>query len=75
MFEEVVSQSNLPALPPSVWVNTTKNVTETFLEAELAEETHEFDAWSSLVLNVTIIGCLLLAYFVRRYQIYSLPER
>ena len=50
------------------------NVTESFLEAALAEEEHEFDAISALVLNITIIGCLLLAYYVKKYQIYYLPE-
>lgn len=59
-----------PSLAPTEFVN----VTEGFMEAELAEEEHEFDAISSLVLNITIIFCLLLAYFVKRYRIYSLPE-
>ena len=40
-----------------------------------AEEKHNFDAYTSLLLNVTIIGCLLLAYYVKANRIYSLPER
>jgi hypothetical protein len=60
----------LPSTSPTIY-----NATETFLEADLAAETHNYDAISSLVLNITIIGCLLLAYFVKRYQIYYLPER
>jgi Na+/glutamate symporter len=59
-----------PSLPPTAYVN----VTDGFIEAELAEEEHEFDAISSLVLNVTIIFCLLLAYFVKKYRFYYLPE-
>ena len=50
------------------------NITESFIEAEKAEEEHEFDAEAAFTLNVTIIGCLLLAYLIKRFQIYSLPE-
>jgi hypothetical protein len=60
---------------PDVTGNVTMNVTESFHEAELVEEEHIFDAQAALVLNVTIIGCLLLAYFVKRFRIYSLPGR
>ena len=52
----------------------TLNITDSFIEAELAEEEHEFDAISALFLNVVIIGCLLLAYFVKKFRIYYLPE-
>lgn len=58
-----------PTLPP-----TELNITDSIKEAELAEEEHEFDAISALALNLVIIGCLLLAYFVRKFRIYSLPE-
>jgi uncharacterized ion transporter superfamily protein YfcC len=44
------------------------------MEAQLAEETHEFDAISALALNLVIIGCLLLTYAVKKFRIYSLPE-
>lgn len=40
-----------------------------------AEEKHNSDAYTSLLLNVTLIGCLLLAYYVKVNRIYSLPER
>ena len=50
------------------------NATASFHEAELAEEEHIFDAISSLVLNITLIACLLTAYFVRHYRMYYLPE-
>lgn len=53
---------------------TKLNITESIKEAELAEEEHEFDAISALALNLVIIGCLLLAYFVKKFRIYSLPE-
>jgi len=39
-----------------------------------AEEEHAHDAITTLYLNVTIIGCLLLAYYVKRHKIYHLPE-
>jgi sodium/hydrogen exchanger 8 len=50
------------------------NATASFHEAELVEEEHVFDAISSLVLNITLIACLLMAYFVRRFRMYYLPE-
>lgn len=53
---------------------TATNLTESFIEAELAEEEHAFDARSALALNLVIIGCLLLAYFVKKFRIYYLPE-
>lgn len=62
--------SEVPSVAPSIYVN----LTDGFVQAELAEEEHEFDAISALVLNCTLIVCLLLAYFVKRYRIYYLPE-
>jgi len=50
------------------------NITESFIEAEKVEEEHEFDAEAAFILNLTIIACLLLAYTIRRFRIYSLPE-
>ena len=58
-----------PSGPP-----TQLNISESILQAELVEETHEFDALSALALNLVIIGCLLLAYAVKKFRIYSLPE-
>ena len=54
--------------------STTINITESFIEAEKAEEEHEFDAEAAFTLNLTIIACLLLAYVVKKFRIYSLPE-
>ena len=44
-------------------------------DIEAAEEEHNVDAYTSLLLNVTLIGCLMLAYYVKAYRIYCLPER
>jgi hypothetical protein len=35
---------------------------------------HERDAWTSLWLIFTLIGCLLLAYYVKKFRIYWFPE-
>lgn len=40
-----------------------------------AEEEHNSDAYTSLLLNVTLISCILLAYYVKANRIYALPER
>jgi hypothetical protein len=45
---------------------------ETMLD--IAEEEHEFDAVSALLINVTLIGCLLLSYYVKKFRLYALPE-
>ena len=39
-----------------------------------AEEIHEFDAYTALLLNVTLIGCVLLAYYIKINRIYYIPE-
>jgi len=46
----------------------------TSFTVEDSEEEHEFDARTAFLINVTLIGCLLLAYYVKRFRIYSLPE-
>ncbi len=67
--------SSLPTEFPSLANDTVAiNITESFKEAEKAEAEHAFDAQAAFTLNVTIIGCLLLAYVVKRFRIYSLPE-
>ena len=40
-----------------------------------AEELHEEDAYAAVFLNVTLIGCILLAYYIKKNRIYYLPER
>jgi len=70
-----MSSFEAPTEFPSLLTNDTViNITESFIEAAKAEKEHEFDAGAAFILNVTIIGCLLLAYVVKRFQIYSLPE-
>lgn len=39
-----------------------------------AEEIHEEDAYTALTLNVTLIICILLAYYVKANRIYHVPE-
>lgn len=41
---------------------------------EIAEEEHTYDAVTTLFINITLIGCLLLAYYVKKFRIYYLPE-
>jgi solute carrier family 9 (sodium/hydrogen exchanger), member 8 len=67
--------STTPTIAPTVNLTTTfAQITESFIEAEKAEEEHEFDAAAAFTLNLTIICCLLLAYVVKKFRIYSLPE-
>ena len=40
-----------------------------------AEEVHEEDAYAAVFLNVTLIGCVLLAYYIKKNRIYFIPER
>jgi hypothetical protein len=53
-------------------INVTAN--ETLVDFDLPEEEHDTDAYSTTILNVTIIACLLLAYYVKQYRLYFLPE-
>lgn len=39
-----------------------------------ADEVHAYDAVTALLINVTIIICLLAAYYVKRFRLYHLPE-
>lgn len=39
-----------------------------------AEELHEEDAYAAVLLNVILIICVLLAYFIKEHKIYFLPE-
>jgi hypothetical protein len=70
-----VLENALPSLSPTVVLvyetpNATTGVNFTQVEAE-----HETDAITVLLMNLTLIGCLLLAYYVRQHRIYYLPER
>lgn len=60
-----------PTQAPSVYIDPNATVVD-FAEVE---NEHEMDAITVLLMNVTLIGCLLLAYYVRQHKIYHLPER
>lgn len=52
--------------------NTTlSNSTAVLIEAE---EEHEYDAVTTLFLNLCLICCLMLAYYVKKWRMYSFPE-
>ena len=65
---------NGTAAPTIAVVAGAVNLTDSYIEAELAEEVHVFDANASLALNATLIVCLLLAYYVKKFKIYYLTE-
>jgi hypothetical protein len=65
-----------PSATPSAAV-TTEQPSGTWtldLDDSAVQEAHEYDALTALLLTVTLIGCLLLAYYVKRFRIYYLPE-
>ena len=41
---------------------------------DAAEEAHQFDADAALLLNITLICCTMLAYYVKKNKFYFLPE-
>ena len=63
--------SPAPTQPPTAYIDPNATVVD-FAEVE---NEHEMDAITVLLMNVTLIGCLLLAYYVRQHKIYHLPER
>ena len=40
-----------------------------------AEELHEKDAYAAVFLNIFLIICVLMAYFIKENKLYFLPER
>ena len=50
---------------------TVSNSTAVLVEAEIE---HEYDAVTTLFLNLCLICCLMLAYYVKKFRIYSFPE-
>jgi len=54
--------------------NATSSITYIMENFDAPDIVHESDAYETLILNVTVIGCLLLAYYVKVYRVYSLPE-
>lgn len=63
--------TSLPTAAPTVYVDPNATV----VDITEVEEEHETDAITVLLMNLTIIGCLLLAYYVKQHRIYYLPER
>eukprot|EP00977_Amphora_coffeiformis_P021850 scaffold10022_cov170-Amphora_coffeaeformis.AAC.2 len=64
------------AIPQDDNVTTTNttvisNSTAVLIEAE---EEHEYDAVTTLFLNLCLICCLMLAYYVKKWRMYSFPE-
>ena len=59
--------------PDNETIINTINSTD-FAVLEQAETEHSSDAYTALLLNVTLIACLLAAYYVKRFRIYYLPE-
>ena len=49
--------------------------TTCYYEESDAEEVHEEDAYAAVFLNVTLISCILLAYYIKKNRVYYLPER
>ena len=54
--------------------NSTVNVTASLENYDEPEAEHNEDAYTSLSLILTVIACILLAYYVKNNQIYYLPE-
>lgn len=67
------TNSAVPAMGGS-FGSLSSNFTNTTDALEIAEETHAHDAITTLYLNITLIGCMLLAYYVKKFRIYYLPE-
>lgn len=61
-------ETQIPTNEPTIFNETRTS------ELEIAEEEHEYDAVTAVLINVTLITCLLLAYYVKRFRVYSLPE-
>lgn len=70
-----INATSFPSLSPTVYQDLPADPNVTLVDIAEVEEIHETDAITVLLMNVTIIGCLLLAYYVKRYRIYFLPER
>jgi len=60
-----------PSLGPTIYIIPNTTVTD----IAVVEQEHETDAITVLLMNCTLIVCLLLAYYVKQHRIYYLPER
>lgn len=72
LAEDDDADDNTATLAPSAGDFHEGNFTAAVLEK--AEEEHEYDAVETLLLNLCLICCLMLAYYVKRFRIYSFPE-
>lgn len=55
-------------------VTNNPTASPTIEDIDAAEETHQFDANAALLLNITLICCTMLAYYVKKNKLYFLPE-
>ena len=39
------------------------------------QDEHENDALSTLLINATLIACVLAAYFIKKHKVYYLPGK
>lgn len=63
---------NDATIAPTTIVDNDNNTSTAALEH--AEEEHEYDAVTTLFLNLCLICCLMLSYYVKKFRIYSFPE-
>lgn len=68
MTESQENSTGLDVPPPSISDFPTVSLVED------AEEIHLSDAYAGVILNTTLIGCVLLAYYVKKNKLYFLPE-
>ena len=67
---DILDLAKTPTIAPTSMTNFTP--APTFMDAE---ELHEEDAYAAVILNVVLIICVLLAYWIKEKKIYFLPER
>jgi hypothetical protein len=68
IIEDTTTNETIPLVfaPPTL-SPTVENI-------DAAEEAHQFDADAALLLNITLICCTMLAYYVKKNKYYFLPE-
>lgn len=72
IMDGLVDGSNSTAYP-SLQISGSPSIYEELVDN--ADEIHSEDAWAAVFLNITLIVCALLAYYVKINRIYYLPER
>jgi len=71
IMDGFVDGSNSTAYP-SLQISGSPSIYEELVDN--ADEIHSEDAWAAVFLNITLIVCALLAYYVKINRIYYLPE-